>query len=209
MNDARLAQVLAAIDDANALDPHPVWFEGIEQPAALTYGKQMSAWLEKIEPDASEHLRVSARGQHIERWTVPRSSFPEGQVGYLRWRTELKEFHARRLGDLMQTAQYEEADVDYVGALVRKERIKSDPVAQMLEDVVCIVFLDHYLEEFMAKKDDAKLARILAKTWQKMSPKGHAQAQKLDLPPKAVDLLEGGLKSLSRTEPVTPSAIPT
>lgn len=80
MNDARLSQVLAAIDDANALDPHLVWFEGIEQPAALTYGKQMSAWLEKIESDASEHLRVSARGQNIERWTVPRSFFRKDKL---------------------------------------------------------------------------------------------------------------------------------
>ncbi len=62
------------------------------------------------------------------------------------------------------------------GRCVRKERLKSDAEAQTLEDVACLVFLEHYLGDFMAKIDEDKLAGILAKTWNKMSPRGREQA---------------------------------
>ena len=100
---------------------------------------------------------------------------------------------ARRVGEIMQAAGYGADDIARVGALVRKERLKRDPEAQMLEDVACIVFLAFYVEEFMAKTDDEKLAGILAKTWGKMSSLGHEHAQRLALPPRLLALLEQGL----------------
>jgi hypothetical protein len=145
-------------------------------------------------PDASELLRIAARGQHIERWTSPRTGYPPGRAGYLKWRNELKEFHARRLGEIMAAAGYEPHEAARVGAIVRKERMRSDLEVQMLEDVVCVVFLKHYLADFMGKTDEAKLARILAQTWNKMSVQGHAHAGKLDLPPVVLALLKRGLE---------------
>ena len=114
----------------------------------------------------------------------------------LRWRNELKDFHARRVGEIMAAAGYGADDVVRVGALVRKERLKSDAEAQMLEDVACIVFLEHYLGDFMRKTDQDKLPDVLAKTWTKMSALGHEQARKLDLPPGVSSLLEQGLARL-------------
>jgi Domain of unknown function (DUF4202) len=187
------ADVIAAIDNANACDPHMVQIDGRAVPAELLYGQRMSDALARMDPDASELLRIAARGQHIERWTSPRTAYPPRRAGYLKWRNDLKEFHARRLGEIMAAAGYGPHDVSRVGAIVRKERLRSDPEVQMLEDVVCIVFLAHYLADFMGKTDDAKLARILAQTWNKMSALGHAQAGKLDLPPIAVRLLRRGL----------------
>jgi hypothetical protein len=64
----------------------------------------------------------------------------------------------------------------------------------MLEDTACIVFLAHYLADFMGRTDEAKLARILAQTWNKMSAQGRAHAQKLDLPPSVLALLRRGLE---------------
>src|SRR5207245_2452685 len=133
-------------------------------------------------------------GQHVERWTSPRARYPAGRAGYLKWRNDLKKFHARRLGGIMTAAGYEPHDIARVGALVRKERLRSDPEAQMLEDTACIVFLTHYLADFMGKTDEAKLARILAQTWNKMSAEGRVHADKLDLPPSALALLKRGLK---------------
>ena len=193
---ARFDQVIAAIDAANGGDPNRIELDGAAAPAELVYGRRMSETLASMAPAASEHLRIAARGQHVERWTSPRKSFPEGRTGYLRWRNELKSFHARRVGEIMQAASYGADDIARVGALIRKERLKSDAEAQMLEDVACIVFLRHYLDEFMQKTDQDKLAGILAKTWNKMSALGHEHARALDLPAAVPALLERGLARL-------------
>jgi hypothetical protein len=190
----RFDDVIAAIDDANARDPHSVVIDGRATPAELLYGRRMSDTLAALAPNASELLRVAARGQHIERWTSPRSSYPPGRAGYLKWRNDLKEFHARRLEEIMTAAGYGPHDAARVGALVRKERLRSDPEVQALEDTACIVFLTHYLADFMGKTDEAKLAGILAKTWKKMSVKGQAHAGKLDLSPAVSALIKRGLE---------------
>ena len=193
---SRFARVIAAIDAANARDPNRIEADGRSEPAELVYGRRMSAALAGMAPDASEQLRIAVRGQHIERWTSPRKSYPEGRAGYLKWRRDLMAFHARRLGELMAAEGFGPDDIARVGALVRKERLKTDDEAQTLEDVACLVFLEHYLDDFMHKTDDDKLAGILAKTWQKMSARGHEHARKLALPSRVPDLLERGLAQL-------------
>lgn len=198
-SDHRLTRVFAAIDAANARDPNVVEDDnGAQAPAELVYGRRMSATLASLFPDASEHLQIAARGQHIERWTSPRKSYPEGRAGYLRWRNDLKVFHARRLGDIMADAGYSQNDIDRVGALVRKERLRTDAEAQSLEDVVCLVFLKHYVGDFASKVDETKLGDILAKTWRKISEAGQKHALGLDLPPSIPTLLEAGLARLEQ-----------
>src|SRR2546425_4461544 len=192
----RLTDVFAAIDAANALDPNTIKVDGQPQPAEFAYGRRMSETLARLAPHASAHLRIAARGQHIERWTSPRASYPAGRVDYLKWRKDLQGFHARRIGEIMVAAGYDAGDVERVGALIRKERLKSDAEAQMIEDVACVVFLEHYLADFLAKTDEDKLAGILAKTWNKMSPLGRDEARKLALPAPVPVLLEQGLARL-------------
>ena len=193
MSKPRLAMVLAAIDAANAADPNRVMADGEERAAERLYGERMSAALASLYPDASEHLRIAARGQHIERWTSPRGNYPDGRVGYLKWRKALMDYHARRLAEIMREAGYEEADIARVGALVRKEKIKYDAEAQALEDVICVVFLKHYFADFAAKHEDAKLIDIVRKTWSKMSPKGHEAALALKLPERAARIVKAAL----------------
>ncbi len=199
---SRFDAAIAAIDEANARDPHIVETDSRAVPAELLYGRRMSETLAAAAPDASELLRIAARGQHIERWTSPRTSYPAGRAGYLKWRNDLKDFHARRLGEIMAAAGYEAPEAARVGALVRKERLRTDPEAQMLEDVACLVFLSHYLADFLRKTDadDGKLARILAQTWNKMSEAGRTYAGKLDLPPHVLALLKRGLETRRRGE---------
>jgi uncharacterized protein DUF4202 len=192
----RLNDVIAAIDAANEQDPNTIEVDGRRQPTELVYGQRMSATLARMAPATSEPLRIAARGQHIERWTSPRQRYPEGRVDYLRWRKDLQEFHARRLGEIMAAASYDSDAIARVGALIRKERLKADAEAQMLEDVACVVFLEHYLADFLRKTDQDKLAGILAKTWHKMSPSGREEARKLPLPPPVPMLLEQGLARL-------------
>jgi Domain of unknown function (DUF4202) len=181
--------VIAAIDAANARDPNSIELDGRREPAELVYGRRMNETLARMVPDASEHLRIAARGQHIERWSSPRRSYPEGRLGYLSWRNELKQFHARRVGEIMASAGYPAEDIARVRSLVRKERLKLDREAQLLEDTACVVFLEHYLSDFIKKTEADKLAGIISKTWKKMSPLGHAHARKLSLPASVAKLL--------------------
>ena len=187
--------VLAAIDAANALDPFAVMVEGARLPANLIYGQRMSTELAAFAPGASEPLQIAARGQHIERWIIPRSAFPMDRVGYLRWRHELKEHHATKLAEILRALDYPPEIVTRVGEIVRKSGLKRDPEVQVLEDVVCIVFLKHEISGFIEKhRDDRlKLAGIIAKTWGKMSEAGHMAALALPPSPEVVDLLKEGL----------------
>lgn len=168
----RLARTLAAIDAANAADPDRD--EGA--PAALLYGQRMSAELARLLPEASEELQIAARGQHIERWTSPRSAYPEGREGYLAWRRDLGAFHAARVGAIMTAEGYEDASVTRVGRMLRKEGIKREAEVQALEDVICFTFLRWYFQPFAEGRDGAELERIVAKTARKMSPEARARA---------------------------------
>ncbi len=172
---------IAQIDAANAQDPH-----GKE----LLYSQRMSAWLDRIDPNASEALRLAARAQHIRRWTIPRSDYPMDRIGYLKWRTTLYKFHADEITNILRQVGYDEPTVARVASLVRKERIKTDPEAQSLEDVICLVFLENYFADFAAAHDEEKVINILRKTWKKMSPRGQQLALTLSIPQDAKRLLE-------------------
>lgn len=192
MSDRRFSDILQRIDAANAADPGTAMEGAVARPAGLLYGRRMSAELVDFCPDASEHLRIAVRGQHIERWTRPRASYPEGREGYLRWRSDLGRYHAERVAGLMQEAGYGPEDCDRVARIIRKEGIKRDPEVQVLEDVACLVFMRWYFSDFAGSRDPEQLFRIVARTARKMSPEGRAAAAKLDLPADLAAALEVG-----------------
>lgn len=183
------AKTLALIDAANALDPN-LEFDGTRQrPKELLYSERMTECLKAFLPEASEHLQLAARGQHIERWTSPRNAYPEGRTGYKQWRAELGLFHARRVGELMAQAGYAGEDIKRTQYLVQKRGLGRDPETQCLEDVICLVFIRHYLEDFAVKHDQPKLVDIIQKTWAKMSERGHAAALQIPISPAMQDLI--------------------
>ncbi len=189
----RLDDAIARIDAANAEDPNREFVDGAARPVALVYAERMTGWLERLAPDASEALRIAARAQHIERWTMPRAEFPDGREGYFRWRTTLAKFHAERTAGIIAEAGYETDVIDRVKGLLRKHRLKTDAEVQMLEDVACLVFLESYFAEFSTQHDEEKVIGILQKTWAKMSPKGHDAALALDMSADARILVEKAL----------------
>ena len=193
MSDNRLETVIDWIDAANADDPSVEILEGVSEPKALLYGKRMSAWLERGYPESSEPLKIAARGQHIRRWEVPRESYPATREGYLKWRTYLYGFHADCVADLMQEAGYDSSAIDRVKSLLQKRGIKTDPEAQALEDVICLVFLENYFAEFAATQNGEKLLNIVKKTWGKMSEKGHGLALQLPFTQPVQELLAQAL----------------
>jgi hypothetical protein len=185
-DDARVAEAVARIDAANALDPH-----GRE----LLYSQRMSAWLGRIAPDASVALKLAARAQHIRRWSIPRSDYPMDRIGYLKWRTTLYKFHAEETAKILHEVGYDEATIVRVASLIRKEQIKSDAEAQTLEDVICLVFLENYFADFAAEHEAEKVINILRKTWKKMSERGRKVALTLEIPAAAKALVERALSS--------------
>lgn len=168
----RLARALSLIDAANAADPT---LEN-SQPAALLYGKRMSDEMARLFPAASEVLQIAARGQHVERWLLRRSDYPEGKAGYLDWRREQARRHALRVAGIMDEVGYSLEDGFRVGILLRKEGLKRDPEVQALEDVICFTFLHWYFADFAAARDDTEVLDIVTKTARKMSSEGRARA---------------------------------
>ena len=190
-NDAaRFEQAVARFDRANADDPNDERVDGVDTPKELAYARRMSERLARLAPDASEPLRLAARSQHIRRWTIPRTEFPEGRDGYRTWRTRLAAFHAETAGAILRDVGYESAVVARVESLLRKERLKADPDTQTLEDVACLVFLEHEAARFASRQEEAKLVEILRKTWRKMSERGRAAALESTLPPEVRVLVE-------------------
>src|SRR6185295_19983202 len=177
---AQLDVALARIDAVHAEDPEK---DASGEAKELAYARRMSAWLEKLSPGASEELRLATRCQHLRRWSNARSAYPEGKVGYLRWRKESSIAHAALAGEILAQARYDARSVKQVQSLIKKERIKHDPEAQLLEDCACLVFLEYEFAGFAPKHDEAKLVDILRKSWSKMSAQGQAAALALDLPP--------------------------
>src|SRR5680860_150988 len=96
------------------------------------------------------------------------------------WRTKLKKYHGALAGSIMEKHGYGKEAVQKVDDLLNKRRLKTDEEAQTLEDVVCLVFLKYYFDEFITKHEEAKLIDIVQKTWNKMSVKAQQAALSMD-----------------------------
>lgn len=194
---SRFKAAVDAFDEANAADPNLVEAGGMKWPKELLYSRQMAEWMDRFAPDASEALRLAARCQHIRRWAIPRDNYPRDRVGYLKWRTELKNMHAAIAGEILESVGYDEETVARVQSLLKKERLKHDPEVQTLEDVVCLVFLENWFADFAKQHDPDKIVDIVAKTWKKMSPAGHqaALAMAHKLPGDALELVQRALEN--------------
>ena len=193
MSDLRLQKTLELIDAVNQSDPNTTVVDNIEVANEVLYSMRMSETLCTFRPDASELLQIAARAQHIERWISPRTDFPEGRTGYKKWRSSLAMHHAKKTAELMQTAGYAIEQIERVKYLLLKRGLKTNDETQCLEDVICLVFLKYYLEDFVKKHSEEKLIVIIQKTWSKMSDIGHEHALKLTLNNDLSNLLQKAL----------------
>lgn len=183
MDHDRFARAIAEFDRLNAADPVLEASPDGPRPRLLLQAERLSRWVERLNPEASEALRLAARCQHLERFRIPRESYPEGRTGYLRWRTELGRFHAERAAAVLTELGYETDTIDRVKRIVTKQNLHSNQDSQTIEDALCLVFLEFEFEAFLAKYPDAdKAVEILRKTWKKMSARGHEAALALPLP---------------------------
>src|SRR5881396_1450154 len=190
---SRFEAAIRRFDAANSLDPNLEIVEGIARPRELIYAERLTHWVLKLCPDASEELRLAARCQHICRWMIARSSYPMTRPGYLKWREDLKKFHAEKAGEILRAVGYPEETVAKVQTLNLKKNFPQDPDSRVLEDALCLVFLEFQFAELAAKTADEKIINALRKSWNKMTAKGRDWALKLSFGPKAKSLLERAL----------------
>jgi len=193
MKPTRFEVALALIDKYNSKDPNSFETNGLKFTKELLYGQRMTHKLLQFEPNASKALQIAARAQHIGRWKIDRKEYPMDRIGYLKWREALKDIHADITSQILKEVGYEDEFIDRVSVIVRKKFIKKNEESQIIEDVICLVFLDYYFEEFAAKHSEEKIIDILQKTWKKMSEKGHEHALKLKYSEKSLSLIQKAL----------------
>lgn len=180
-HDARYASALQKFDEENARDPNLVEIDGTSRPYELVYAEWLTDWVLKLCPEASEPLLLAARCQHICRWMIPRNTYEPTRAGYLRWREDLKRFHAAKTGEILRQTGYPEETISRVQELNLKKNLATDPECQTLEDALCLVTLQYQLSGLLEKNGPEKLAAILEKTWRKMSPAARNHALQLPL----------------------------
>lgn len=174
-------------------DPNMENWNNEVYPAEWLYIQRITERLAAFSPNASEELIIAANCQHLYRWEIERKSFPEGRIGYYQWRNYLSEYQAVKAREIILKAGFDADFADQVKTIVKKENIFTNPEAQTLEDVVCLVFLEFYLDEFMNDKTELNMVPIILKTWNKMSDKGHQEALKIKYSDTALPVIKKAL----------------
>ncbi|RKR84804.1 uncharacterized protein DUF4202 [Mucilaginibacter gracilis] len=185
----KLQKAFALFDAYNQQDPFTLVWDGVTYPSEYFYAIELYNWILKLEPQASEAVLLASRSQHIGRWTIPRNTYPDGKAGYLNWRSDLSKFHAQKAGELMLQAGYPDDFIADVQRIILKQKIKLDAEVQLMENALCLVFLQFQFQNFIQKHTDEKLIHIIKKTWNKMSQPGHSAALTLPYSEKADALL--------------------
>ncbi|WP_043532247.1 DUF4202 domain-containing protein [Litchfieldella xinjiangensis] len=189
----RFETAMARLDALHAEDPRRVEIDGATIAHELLYAQRMSEWLARVAPQASEALRLAVRAQHLQRWKIPRDDYSRDRPGYLMWRRDLGRRQAERAAQVLAEVGYDEVTRERVSGYIRKENLRRDEDTQALEDTACLVFLHYYFADFANQHDEDKLIRIVRKTWNKMSPRGHELAATIPLAPEHQALLERAL----------------
>jgi hypothetical protein len=191
----RFAAAVRRFDLENSADPHKELVDGVEQPRELVYARWLTDWVMRLCPEPSEALRLAARCQHLCRWRVPRDSYPMTRAGYLAWREALKKFHAQRAGEILRKIGYPEEVVIRVQSLNLKKDFPKDPESRVLEDALCLLFLERQFDDLAKKTGEEKMVNALQKAWRKMTPAAHALALNLPYGPHEKALIEKALNS--------------
>lgn len=207
----RFDAAIAAIDAANADDPFTITYmvDGVEvtRPKELAHAELMCDWVRRLDPEADDAQLLAARAHHVRRWTLPRSDYPEGRAGYLKWRTEARKRHAELVGAILAEVGYGDDDdtIERVQALVAKQGLGKggladvdgrSPAVQVHEDALCLVFLQTQFIPVAAQLGDEKTIDVLVRTVPKMGPRGQAAALALDLDPHCASLVATALDRL-------------
>lgn len=193
MASERFQAAVAAIDAANADDPVSVEVDGVLRPKELVHADAVERWVRRLETDASEAQLLAARAHHLRRWVVPRTDYPEGRSGYLRWRADHKRREASEVAELLRDCGYDEATIDRVTTIVAKRDLAHDVDVQTHEDALCLTFLELQFADLAEQLGDDKVIEVVRKTVAKMSPAGLAAAPEVVASDRGKALLAAAL----------------
>jgi len=191
-----LEAAFAAVDAANAGDPNAVVVRGERRPKEQAHAELAVEWVRRLVSEPSDALLLAARAHHVRRWEIPRRSQPDGRAGYLAWKRSLQQHHAAVAGRVLADAGVDAATIERVQALVKKQRLKSDPEVQALEDALCLVFVETQFGALTAQLGDDHMVEVVAKTLRKMTPAGREAAIGLPLDDAAVRIVGQALAQL-------------
>lgn len=191
---SKLDKAFELFDDYNKRSPERVVWENVEYPIEYFYALKLYECVKKLDPNADESLLLASRCQHIGRWEIARKSYPDGRVGYLKWRSDLSKYHAGIATEILASVGYDEEAINRVKQIVLKQRLKSDTDVQTMENALCLVFLQYQYDDLIAKMTEEKMIDILRKTWGKMSDPGQEAALSLQYSDVGRDLILKALK---------------
>ncbi|NQY67324.1 MAG: DUF4202 domain-containing protein [Flavobacteriales bacterium] len=181
---------ITEFDRINSNDPKKEVVDGTEVPFELAFSDRLTSWVNRLTSTPSDALQLACRCQHIERWTKPRDTYPMNKTGYLKWRSDLKSFHTERSSEVLESLGFELKTIEALKIINQKKAIKLNSDAQIMEDALCLEFLDHQLEKFAAKYPEEKIIVILKKSWKKMSEDGRAIALKISFTEADLELVK-------------------
>ncbi|HET7623777.1 MAG TPA: DUF4202 domain-containing protein, partial [Verrucomicrobiae bacterium] len=175
IDSEKFRAALRRFDEENSRDPNSEIVNGVACPREMVFARRLADCVLRLEPDASEELRLASHCQHLCRWMIPRNTFPMARAGYLQWRHRLKQFHAEKAGEILREVGYADEVIARVKNLILKNHFPDDAESRVLEDALCLVFLKWQFSDLVAKTDDEKMINALKKTWRKMTPRGQAE----------------------------------
>jgi hypothetical protein len=192
VNPSSFERAASRFDSAHREDPEIAVWQGAKISRASLYHARLVHWVEHLDPDAADPLRLAARCQHLRRWAIPRADYPDGLVGYRNWRSALTDFHLQEASSILREVGYDDASIRRVQDFLAKKNLKRDADVQLFEDAICLVFFETELAELASKHDRDRLIRILRKVRMKMSQRGWEAAQPLvrQLSPELRDLVD-------------------
>lgn len=191
-----LDAAFAAIDAANAGDPNSVVVRGERRPKEQAHAELAVEWVRRLVEAPSDALLLAARAHHVRRWEIPRATEPAGRAGYLRWKRGLQQHHAEVAGRVLAAAGVDAATVERVQSLVRKERLRTDPEVQALEDALCLVFVETQFGSLTDQLGEDHMVEVVAKTLRKMTPAGREAALGLPLDDEALRIVGRALEAV-------------
>jgi len=172
----KMEEAFSCFDLYNQQDPTLMEWNGQQYPSEYFYAIQLYDWIKKLDTNASEPLLLASRCQHIGRWEISRKSYPDDRSGYLKWRSDLAKFHAQKATEILLSLNYDSETINRVNEIVMKKKIKMDTEVQVMEDALCLVFLQFQFDDLIKKQPAEKMIGILRKTWSKMSVTGRQVA---------------------------------
>lgn len=187
----RLERTLSALDEANRLDPRRLQSGGTAHPREWIFAQRVHGWLERLDPQAADAVRLAARSHTLRRWEIPRNRYATDTAGYHAWRRATADHSAAEASKILRDCGYEEDLIVRVSELIRGARFAQDADARLLEDADCLAFLEIKLQDYLAQWDGEKLTRILEGTWEKMTPEAREWAMELPLPESARKIIMG------------------